>query len=118
MGACQGANFAIISIICIFSIKTVIWILHYVQVLRHIVHTLVGGGGQDGGFNARDYWKIKNCDAGKLGNYPILSVLQDKFARFLYEFHDFQFSSTSLPPLPRDRSNFVVHGAINDDQVW
>ncbi len=77
------------------------------------MHTLVGGGGQHGGFDALDYRKIKLGDAGKLGKYDILSVLPDKFARFLYEFHDFRFSSLDLPPLPAD-----VHGAIDDNQVW
>ncbi len=72
------------------------------QVLRYIVHTLVGGG-QYGGFDALDYRKTKHGDAGKLGNYLILSVLPDKFARFLYEFHDFRFTSLDLPPLPADR---------------
>jgi hypothetical protein len=56
------------------------------------VHTLVGGGGQHGGFDALDYRKIKHGDAGKLGNYSILSVLPDKFARF-HEFHDYRFES-------------------------
>jgi hypothetical protein len=54
---------------------------------------------------------------GKFDNYPIFSVLPDKFARFPYEFHDFRFTSLDLPPLPADRSNFDVHGAINTDQV-
>ena len=89
-----------------------------VKVRRYIVHTLVGGGGQQGGFDALDYRKIKHGDAGKLGKYDILSVLPDKFARFLYEFHDFRFSGLDLPPLPADRSDFDVHGAINNDQVW
>ena len=84
---------------------------------RHIVHTLVGGGGQHGGFDALDYRKIKHGDAGKLGNYSILSVLPDKFARFLYEFHDYRFLSLDLPPLPADRSDFDVHGALEDEQV-
>ena len=83
----------------------------------YIVHTLVGGGGQQGGFDALDYRKIKHGDAGKLGKYDILSVLPDKFARFLYEFHDFRYSSLDLPPLPADRSDFDVHGAIDNDQV-
>ena len=61
--------------------------------------------------------KIEYGDAGKLGKYDILSVLPDKFARFLYEFHDFRFSSLDLPPLPADRSDFDVHGAIDNDQV-
>ncbi len=82
------------------------------------MHTLVGGGGLHEGFDALDYRKIKHWDAGKLGNYPILSVLPDKFARFLYEFHDFRFTSLDLLPLPADRSDFDVHGAINTDQAW
>ena len=87
------------------------------QVLRHIVHTLVGGGGQHGGFNALDYRKIKHGDAGKLGNHHILLVLLDKIARFFYEFYDFRFTSLDLPPVPADRSNFDVHGAVDTDQV-
>ncbi len=51
------------------------------------MHTLVGGGGQHGGFDALDYRKIKQGNAGKLGTYDILSVLSDKFARILFEFH-------------------------------
>ncbi len=47
------------------------------------MHTLVGGGSQHGGFGALDYRKIEHGDAGKLGKYDILSVLPDKFARFL-----------------------------------
>ena len=81
------------------------------------MHTLVGGGGQRGGFDALDYRKIKQGDAGKLGNYPILAYLPDKFARFLYEFHSYRFESLDLLPLPADRSNFDVHGALEDDQV-
>ena len=81
------------------------------------MHTLVGGGSQHGGYNALDHRLIKNGDAGKLGNYHILSVLPDKFARFLYEFHDFRFDSLDLPALPADRSDFDVHGALKTHQV-
>jgi hypothetical protein len=56
-------------------------------------------------------------DAGKLGNYPILSYLPHKFARFLYEFHAFRFESLGHPPLPADSSDFDVHGALKDEQV-
>ncbi len=69
------------------------------------------------GASALDYRKIKHGDAGKLGNYSILSVLPDNFARFLYEFHDYRFLSLDLPPLPADRSDFDVHGALEDEQV-
>ena len=81
------------------------------------MHTLLGGGGQHGGFDALYYQRIRHGDAGKLGNYPILAFLPDKMARFLYEFHAFRFESLGLPPLPADRSNFDVHGAIGDEQV-
>jgi hypothetical protein len=64
------------------------------------------------------FYQGRTGPLGKLGNYPILSVLPDKFARFLYEFHDFRFTILDLPPLPADRSIFDVHGAINTDQVW
>jgi hypothetical protein len=79
----------------------------------------VGGGGLHEGFNALDYRKIKHGDAGKLGNYHILSVLlPDQFARFLYEFHDFLFTTLDLSPLPINRCDFDVHGAINTEQVY
>ena len=81
------------------------------------MHTLVGGGGHHGGYNALDYRRIKHGDAGKLGNYPILSFLPDKFSRFLYEFHAFRFESLDLPYLPADRSDFDVHGALDNEQV-
>ena len=79
------------------------------QVRRHIVHTLVGGGGQHGGGDALDYRKIYQGNAGKLGDYPILSVLPDKFARFLFEYHSHRFESLDLPELPADRSDYDVH---------
>ena len=81
------------------------------------MHTLVGGGGQHGGYDALDYLKIKQGNAGPLGTYPILSVLPDKFARFLFEFHSGRFESLDLPLLPDDRSQFDVHGALKDDKV-
>ena len=89
-------------------------IIHF---FSHIVHTLVGGGGQHGGYDALDYRKIHQGNAGKLGNYPILSVLPDKFARFLFEYHSHRFESLDLPLLPSDRSDFDVHGALLDDKV-
>ncbi len=81
------------------------------------MHTLVGSGGQHGGFDALDYRKIKQGNAGPLGTYAILSVLPDNFARFLFEFHSVRFESLDLPILPDDRSQFDVHGALEDDKV-
>ncbi len=87
------------------------------QVRRHIMHTMVGGGKQHGGYAALDYRKIRQGNAGKLGNYPILSVLPDKFAWFLFEYHSHRFESLDLPQLPADRSEFDVHWALLDDKV-
>ncbi len=81
------------------------------------MHTLVGGGGQHGGYDALDHRLMKNGDADKLGNYHILSVLPDRFARFLYEFHDFRFDSLDPPPLPADQSDFDVHGTLKTHLV-
>ena len=64
--------------------------------------------------NTPDHWVIVHGDAGKLGNYPILSVLQGKFARVLYVFHDFRFASLDLPPLLTDRCDFDVHETLHD----
>ena len=77
----------------------------------------MGGGGQHGGFDALDYRKIHQGNAGTLGDYPILSVLPDKFARFLFEYHSHRFESLDLPELPADRSDYDVHGALLDDKV-
>ncbi len=63
----------IIAIIMIVLIVIVVYSIR--QVRRHIVHTLVGGWGQHEGLDALDYFKIRNGNAGKLGTYPILSVL-------------------------------------------
>jgi len=87
------------------------------QVRRHIVHTMVGGGGLHEGYATLDYRKIHQGNAGRIGNYPILSVLPDKFARFLFEYHSHRFESLDLPQLPADRSDFDVHGALLDDMV-
>ena len=84
---------------------------------RYQVHTLTGGHGASGGYDGLNYMLILHGDAGPLGTYPILSKLPDKFSRFLYEFHDFRFERLELPPLPDDRSDFDVHGALSPEQV-
>jgi hypothetical protein len=100
-----------------YIIRILYIIIHFFSQVRHIVHTLVGGGGQHGGYDALDYRKITQGNAGKLGNYPILSVLPDKFAWFLFEYHSHRFESLDLLLLPADRSDFDVHGALLDDKV-
>jgi hypothetical protein len=87
------------------------------EVRRHIVHTLVGGGGQHGGFDALDYRKIKQGNAGPSGTYAILSVLSDQFARFFFEFHFVRFEGLDLLILPDDWIQFYVHCTLEDDKV-
>ena len=101
-----------------YIIHIIYILIHFFsQVRRHIVHTMVGGGGLHEGYATLDYRKIHQGNAGKLGNYPILSVLPDKFARFLFEYHSHRFESLDLPLLPADRSDFDVYGALLDDKV-
>ena len=92
-------------------------VISIIQLNMTKVHTLVGGEGQHGGFDALDYRKIKHRNAGLLGTYPILSVLPDKSARFLFEFHSARFESVDLPLLPDDQSQFDLHFALEDDKV-
>ena len=63
-------------------------------------------------------WITEKLSTETPASWANMTSLHDKFVRFLYEFHDFRFSCLDLPPLPADRSDFDVHGAINNDQVW
>ena len=84
---------------------------------RYMQHFLVGGGKHAGGYDALNHQAILHGDAGKLGKLDILSVLPEKVAIFLYEYHDFRFASMKLPGIPDDRSGFSVHDALQPDQA-
>jgi hypothetical protein len=62
---------------------------------------------------------ILRGNSGELGKYTVLSVLQDKIARFLYEYNDTSYTSLGLPPIPLDRSGIMisVHCILQPDQV-
>ena len=60
---------------------------------------------------------ILHGNAGEMGKYAVLSVLPDKIARFLYEYHDTSYTSLALPAIPLDRSNVSVHCILRPDQV-
>ncbi len=45
------------------------------------------------------------------------SVLPDKIACFLYEYHYTYYTSLGLPALPMDRSDISVHSNLRPDQV-
>ncbi len=95
-----------------FHVMPYAYCIHYINFFI-IFHCTTGtsshrahiGGrrGQHVRFDALDYHKIRQGNAGKLGTYDILSVLPDKFTRFLFEFHSHRFESLDLPFLPADR---------------
>ncbi len=69
------------------------------------------------GYHALRWEMILHGNAGELGKYTVLSVLPDKIARFLYEYHDTSYTFLGLPPIPLDRSGIRVHGILRPDQV-
>jgi hypothetical protein len=69
------------------------------------------------GYHAFIWETILHGNAGEFGKYTILKYLQDKIARFLYEYHDSDYISLELPPLELDRSNTNVHGVLKPFQV-
>ena len=64
-----------------------------------------------------EWESILHGNAGELGDYKELTVLPDKIARYLYEFHAECYASHGLPPLPDDRSDTNVHGILNLPQA-
>ncbi len=54
---------------------------------------------------------------GNRARPAVLSVLPDKIARFLYEYHDTSYTSLGLPPIPLDRSGISVHSILRPEQV-
>ena len=62
---------------------------------RHLEHYLEGGGMN--GYDALRHEAILHGDAGKLKKNDIISLLPDKVARFLYEYHDNRFQRLDLP---------------------
>ncbi len=47
-----------------------------------------------------------------LGIYPILSVLPDKFARFLFEFHAFRFEASTSCCCPQTAATLMCMGPL------
>lgn len=97
------------------GIRINIW--NRAKVRRFLRHTLVGGGSHNLGYGALRWEMILHGNAGQFGKYAVLSVLPDKIARFLYEYHDTSYTSLGLPPLPLDRSSISVHGILQPQQV-
>ncbi len=60
---------------------------------------------------------ILHGKAGEFGKYSVLSVIPDKVAQFLYEYHDTSYISLGLPPIPLDQITISVHSILQPHQV-
>jgi hypothetical protein len=89
------------------GIRINIW--NRTKVRRLLTHNLAGGGSHNLGYHALQWEMISHGNAGEMGKYAVLSVLPDKIASFLYEYHDTLYTSLALPAIPLDRSNVSVH---------
>lgn len=97
------------------GIRINIW--NRAKVRRLLTHNLAGGGSHNLGYHALRWETILHGNAGEMGKYAVLSVLPDKIACFLYEYHDTSYTSLALPALPLDRSTVSVHAILKPDQV-
>ena len=97
------------------GIRINIW--NRAKVRRFITHSLAGGGSHNLGYHALRWEMILHGNAGEMGKYAVLSVLPDKIARFLYEYHDTSYTSLGLPAMPLDRSDISVHSILRPEQV-
>ena len=97
------------------GIRINIW--NRAKVRRLLTHLLAGGGTHNRGYHALRWEYILHGNAGEMGKYAVLSVLPDKIARFLYEYHDTSYTSLGLPPIPLDRSGISIHSILRPDQV-
>jgi hypothetical protein len=83
-----------------------------------MTHRLVGGGKENIGYHAVRWESILQGQVGEFGQYKVLSVLPDKVARYLFEFHADSFSSLNLPALPNDRRDSgTIHSLLKAVQV-
>lgn len=82
-----------------------------------MTHTLTGGGEHNLGYDALPWEMILRGTAGEYGQYKVLSVLPDKLARYLFEYHADSYTSLQLPAIPTDRSQTDVHGMLKPSEV-
>ena len=97
------------------GIRINIW--NRAKIRRFLTHKLAGGGIHNRGYHAFRWETILHGNAGEYGKYAVLSVLPDKIARFLYEYHHTSYTTLALPPIPLDRSNISIHGILQPQQV-
>jgi hypothetical protein len=84
---------------------------------RDITHQFSGGGKQNLGYAAIRWQLTLQGAAPGLGAYREITVLAEKTAKFLFEYHHDIFQSLNLPHLPNDRSQIDVHKMLSPLQV-
>jgi hypothetical protein len=80
------------------GIRINIW--NCAKVRRFITLSLAGGGSHNMCYHGLRLDMILHGNAGELGKYAVLSVLPDKIAHFLYEYHDTSYTFLGVPPIP------------------
>ena len=84
---------------------------------KEITHSFSGGGKENIGYAALKWQTILHGNAPGLGSVRELTVLPDKTAKFLFEYHGHLFQSLNLPHLPSDHSEINVHGMLGTGHV-
>ena len=87
------------------------------KIRRNITHRLAGGGHQNTGYFSVRWDVIGQGRVNPFGMYAVTSVLPEKMAKFLFEFHGDKFQNIGLPILPPDRSDLDVHGMLTASQA-
>jgi hypothetical protein len=97
------------------DISCTIW--ERAKIRRNITHRLAGGGHQNKGYFSVRWDVIGQGRVDPFGMYAVTSVLPEKIAKFLFEFHGDKFQNIGLPILPPDRSDLDVHGMLTASQA-
>jgi hypothetical protein len=83
-----------------------------------LTHSLSGGGRGIKGYDALECTLISRGYAGEhLGHLSELSFLTDKVARFLSEFHAYDYKSLGLPVIPPFASSGTIHKILRTNHV-
>jgi hypothetical protein len=82
------------------------------------MHSLSGGGKGMRGYDALDCTLISRGPAGpRLGRLSKLCFWPDKVARFLFEFHAYDYKSLGLHVIPTSASSGDIHILLKTPHV-
>ncbi len=87
------------------------------KIRTNMTHRLASGSRRDVGYDAFLWYEVLHNEVGAYGVYSFASILPDKIARFLFEYHCKEFQTLGIPDLPEDRSQLDVHRMLDVTQV-